>query len=61
MYALGTKFPNSWYGDKEMKYGQVNVRVRGQEKAEGSVVDAFVDRMKKLIVTKKLDLLAQSG
>ena len=36
-----------------MESGQVNVRVRGQEKAEGSVaVDAFVERVKKLIETK---------
>src|SRR6516165_10197055 len=40
-------------GDKEVESGQVNVRVRGQEKAEGSVaVDAFVERVKKLIETK---------
>ena len=40
-------------GDKEVESGQVNVRVRGQEKAEGSVVvDAFVDRVKKLVETK---------
>jgi len=40
-------------GDKEVESSQVNVRVRGQEKAEGSVAaDAFVDRVKKLIETK---------
>ena len=40
-------------GDKEVESGQVNVRVRGQEKAEGSVsVEAFVERVKKLIETK---------
>ncbi len=40
-------------GDREMEAGEVNVRVRGQEKAEGSVpVDAFVERVKKLIETK---------
>jgi threonyl-tRNA synthetase len=40
-------------GDKEAESGQVNVRVRGQEKAEGSVaVDAFVERMTGLIETK---------
>jgi len=40
-------------GDKEVESGQVNVRVRGQEKAEGSVaVEAFVDRVRGLIVTK---------
>jgi threonyl-tRNA synthetase len=40
-------------GDKEMEAGQVNVRVRGQEKAEGSVaLNEFVERVKKLIATK---------
>ena len=40
-------------GDKEVESGQVNVRVRGQEKAEGSVaVDVFVERLKRLIETK---------
>src|SRR6201997_2975674 len=40
-------------GDKEAEAGEVNVRVRGQEKAEGSVkVDAFVDRVKGLIESK---------
>jgi threonyl-tRNA synthetase len=40
-------------GDKEAESGQVNVRVRGQEKAEGSVgVDAFVERVKGLIDSK---------
>jgi len=44
-------------GDKEVESGQVNVRVRGQEKAEGSVaVDAFVERVKKLIETKAATL-----
>ena len=44
-------------GDKEVESGQVNVRVRGHEKAEGSVpVDAFVDRVKKLIETKSAGL-----
>ena len=44
-------------GDKEVESGQVNVRVRGQEKAEGSVgVDAFVERVKKLIETKAAGL-----
>jgi len=37
-------------GDKEMDAMQVNVRVRGQEKAEGSVpIGEFTARMKKLI------------
>jgi len=40
-------------GDREMESHEVNVRVRGQEKAEGSVsVGAFVERVKKLIETK---------
>ena len=44
-------------GDKEVESGQVNVRVRGQEKAEGSVaVEAFVERVKGLIETKAAGL-----
>jgi threonyl-tRNA synthetase len=44
-------------GDKEVESGQVNVRVRGQEKAEGSVpVEAFVERVRKLIVEKSSTL-----
>jgi len=40
-------------GDREMEGGEVNVRVRGQEKAEGCVkVDAFVGRVTKLIAEK---------
>ncbi len=40
-------------GDKEMDAMQVNVRVRGQERAEGSVpVGEFIARVKKLIVDK---------
>jgi len=40
-------------GDKEMDAMQVNVRVRGQEKAEGSVpVGEFIARVKKLIQEK---------
>jgi len=40
-------------GDREMESHEVNVRVRGQEKAEGSVsVEAFVERVKKLIEDK---------
>jgi hypothetical protein len=40
-----------------MKSHEVNVRVRGQEKAEGLVpVDAFVERVKKLIETKAATL-----
>ena len=41
-------------GDKEMEAGEVNVRVRGQDKAEGSVkAEAFVERVKELIEEKK--------
>ena len=44
-------------GDREMESHEVNVRVRGQEKAEGSVpVDAFVERVKKLIEEKSATL-----
>ena len=44
-------------GDKEVESGQVNVRVRGHEKAEGSVaVDAFVERVMKLIETQAAGL-----
>jgi len=44
-------------GDKEMQAGEVNVRVRGQEKAEGSVkVEAFVDRVKGLLESKAATL-----
>ena len=40
-------------GDKEMDAMQVNVRVRGQEKAEGSVpIGEFIVRVKKLLETK---------
>jgi threonyl-tRNA synthetase len=40
-------------GDKEAEAGEVNVRVRGQEKAEGSVkAEAFVERVKGLIAVK---------
>ena len=44
-------------GDREVEAREVNVRVRGQEKAEGSVpVDAFVERVRKLIETKAATL-----
>ena len=44
-------------GDREMEAGEVNVRVRGQEKAEGSVkVEAFVERVKGLIESKAATL-----
>ena len=44
-------------GDKEVESRQVNVRVRGQEKTEGSVpVEAFVERVRKLIVEKSSTL-----
>ena len=40
-------------GDKEVEAGEVNVRVRGQEKAEGSVpIGEFIARVKKLIQEK---------
>jgi threonyl-tRNA synthetase len=40
-------------GDREMEAGEVNVRVRGQDKAEGSVkAEVFVERVKKLIENK---------
>ncbi len=40
-------------GDKEAESGEVNVRVRGQEKGEGSVkVEAFLERVKGLIDSK---------
>jgi len=45
-------------GDKEVDAMQVNVRVRGQEKAEGSVpVGEFIARVKKLIESKSPGLL----
>jgi threonyl-tRNA synthetase len=45
-------------GDKEAEAGQVNVRVRGQEKAEGSVstID-FVERVKRLDQSKSTELV----
>ncbi|MDT8068270.1 MAG: threonine--tRNA ligase [Terriglobia bacterium] len=45
-------------GDKEAESGQVNVRVRGQEKAEGTVstVD-FVERVKRLDQSKSTGLI----
>jgi threonyl-tRNA synthetase len=44
-------------GDKEMEAGEVNVRVRGQEKGEGSVkAEAFVERVKGLIESKAATL-----
>jgi len=45
-------------GDREVEARHVNVRGRGQEKAEGSVpVDAFVERVKKLIAEKSPELV----
>jgi threonyl-tRNA synthetase len=45
-------------GDKEMEAGEVNVRVRGQERAEGSVkAGAFVERVKGLIESKSPTLV----
>jgi threonyl-tRNA synthetase len=44
-------------GDKEAESGQVNVRVRGQEKAEGSMSAAdFLERVKKLNESKSTGL-----
>jgi threonyl-tRNA synthetase len=44
-------------GDKEAEAGEVNVRVRGQEKGEGSVkVEVFVERVKELIDSKSATL-----
>lgn len=44
-------------GDKEAETGQVNVRVRGQEKAEGSVSAAdFIERVKQLKESKSTQL-----
>ncbi|MDR3747982.1 MAG: threonine--tRNA ligase [Acidobacteriota bacterium] len=44
-------------GDREMEAGEVNVRVRGQEKGEGSVkAEAFVERVKGLIESKAATL-----
>ena len=44
-------------GDKEQESGQVNVRVRGQDKAEGSVPSAdFVARVKRLMESRSAGL-----
>src|SRR5208337_2450318 len=44
-------------GDKEQESGQVNVRVRGQDKAEGSAATAdFVARVKRLMETRSAGL-----
>jgi len=44
-------------GDKEQESGQVNVRVRGQDKAEGSATTAdFVARVKRLMETRSAGL-----
>jgi len=44
-------------GDKEQESGQVNVRVRGQDKAEGSAATAdFVARVKRLMETRSSGL-----
>ena len=44
-------------GDKEQESGQVNVRVRGQDKAEGSAATAdFVARVKRLKETRSAGL-----
>jgi threonyl-tRNA synthetase len=45
-------------GDKEAEAGQVNVRVRGQEKAEGTLSAAdFLKRVKKLNDSKTTQLV----
>jgi threonyl-tRNA synthetase len=44
-------------GEKEAEAGTVNVRVRGQQQPEGTVlVQQFVDRVKKLITEKSVTL-----
>ncbi|HXO38080.1 MAG TPA: threonine--tRNA ligase [Candidatus Acidoferrum sp.] len=44
-------------GDKEAEAGTVNVRVRGQMQAEGTMpADQFVERVKNLIVEKSVNL-----
>jgi len=44
-------------GDKEAEAGTVNVRVRGQMQAEGTMpVEQFVERVKKLIAEKSVSL-----
>ncbi|HVP65225.1 MAG TPA: threonine--tRNA ligase, partial [candidate division Zixibacteria bacterium] len=44
-------------GDKEAEAGEVNVRVRGQEKAEGSMkLEAFLDRVQRLNESKSTEL-----
>jgi threonyl-tRNA synthetase len=44
-------------GDREVEAHEVNVRVRGQERAEGSVpLESFVERVNKLIETKSATL-----
>ena len=44
-------------GDKEAEAGTVNVRVRGQQQAEGTMpAEQFVERVKKLITEKSINL-----
>jgi threonyl-tRNA synthetase len=44
-------------GDKEAEAGTVNVRVRGQQQAEGTMpTERFVERVKKLITEKAVGL-----
>jgi threonyl-tRNA synthetase len=44
-------------GEKEAEAGAVNVRVRGQQQPEGTVpVGQFVDRVKRLIAEKSVNL-----
>jgi threonyl-tRNA synthetase len=44
-------------GDKESEIGEVNVRVRGQEKAEGNAtIEAFTARIQRLIESRSTKL-----
>jgi threonyl-tRNA synthetase len=44
-------------GDKESEIGEVNVRVRGQDKAEGSAtIAAFTARVQRLIESRSTKL-----
>jgi prolyl-tRNA synthetase len=48
-------------GDKEAESGTVNVRVRGQQQPEGTVLaEQFVERVKKLIAEKSAGLTTDS-
>jgi threonyl-tRNA synthetase len=43
-------------GDKESETGEVNVRVRGQDKGEGSTLEAFATRLQRLIESRSTKL-----